>query len=124
MAEQQKPDQKTTEAPEAQKSSGTETNPGTPDTEAYGSSDGALAEAAGITEGEVHALRDDAGLNQLAGHDADVHAWSLTEAGKKFSKEEADRKKAAKTEEKAYSEQTDKNGRTEAEAKYAEAVKS
>ena len=99
------------------------TNTGTASKEAFASSDLALAEKAGVSEGEVKALRDDAGLNQHAGHEADLHAWSLTEAGKKFAKDAGDREKAEKEAAKKQSEHLNKDGLTKAEAKYREAVK-
>lgn len=98
-------------------------NPGTPDAGAYASGDLAVAENAGITEGEVKALRDDAGLNRLAGHEADIHAYSLTPEGKEYLSKEKERQAAAKEEAKKYDAQFDRNGLTEAEAKYREAVK-
>lgn len=98
------------------------TNPGTPSPEATESSDTSLAKNAGISEGDVHALRDDAGLNQLPGHESDIHAWSQSPAGKAYAEGEKDREKQYKAEEKAYKEQFSKDGLTEAEAKYKEAV--
>lgn len=59
------------------------------------SPDVVLAEKAGISEGEVKALRDNAGVNQLAGHEANIHAWSLTPEAKKFIDGEKDRNEAA-----------------------------
>lgn len=101
---------------------GTETNAGTPSSEAYQSADLAVAEAAGISEGDVKALRDDAGLNQSAGHESDIHAWAITEAGKEFAKGEKDRVKEAEAEAKSYSDYLNKDGLNKAEAAYAEAV--
>lgn len=89
---------------------------------AYETSDTQVAEEAGITEGEMHALRDDAGLNQLAGHDMDIHAWSESPQGKEWAEGEDDRVKKYEEEEKAYEEQFEKDGLREAEAKYAEVV--
>lgn len=113
---------KTTEAPEAGKTSGTDTNTGTPSSEAFASADVQAAEAAGITEGEIKALRDDAGVNQSAGHESDIHAWAQSTAGKAFKDSEKERKDAAKAEEKAYGEALNKAGLDEAAAKYREAV--
>jgi hypothetical protein len=97
---------KTTEAPETGKTTGdtadNDTNTGTPSAEAYASADLNVAEGAGISEGDVKALRDEAGLNQSAGHEMDIHAWATTEAGKQFAKSEKDRQKAAEDEEKSY----------------------
>lgn len=126
MADTSKPTSKTaaktTEAPEAGKTDGTETNSGTPSPESTDTADTALAKAAGITEGEVKALRDDAGLNQSAGHESDIHAWAASPAGKAFKDGEDDRKKAAKDEEKAYKDSLNKDGLDEAAVKYREAV--
>jgi colicin import membrane protein len=80
------------------------------------------AEEAEMTEGEVKALRADAGLDQLAGHEANVHAWEQSEAGQRFLEGEDDRLKQYEEEEKAYAEQTDDDGLNEAEARYFEAV--
>lgn len=99
-----------------------DTNPGTPSPEATASADVTVAAAAGISEGDVKALRDDAGLNQSAGHSSDIHAWAITPAGKEFAKGEKDRQAKAKEEEKSYSEALNKDGVNEAEAKYIEAV--
>lgn len=97
-------------------------NTGTPDPGAFDSADSAVGEASGLSEGEVKALRDDAGLNQLAGNEANTLAWETTPAGKEFLKGEKDRVKKYKEEAKAYDEATNKDGLTEAEAKYREAV--
>lgn len=98
------------------------TNSGTPAPESTDSADTALAAAAGISEGEVKALRDEAGLNQLAGHDMDIHAWQVSPAGKTWAEGEKDREKKYKDEEKSYKEQFEKDGLRPAEQKYAEAV--
>lgn len=97
-------------------------NPGTADAAATATADTALAEAAGISEGDVKALRDDAGLDQMAGHEGDIHAWAISPAGKAWAEGEKDREKAAKDEAKAYDEQFEKDDLREAEAKYKEAV--
>lgn len=105
------------------KSDDEKTNPGTPSAEATASADVAVANAAGITEGEVKALRDDAGVNQSAGHESDIHAWAVSEAGKKFAKETAkENEKAVKEEEKRYKDSLSKDGLDEAAVKYREAV--
>jgi hypothetical protein len=101
---------------------GQKTNPGTPDAESTDTADTAAAKAAGLTEGDIKALRDDAGLNQTAGHTGDILQWEQSPAGEEFKKGEKDRQKAAKEEEKRYSEQFNKDGLTEAEAKYVEVV--
>lgn len=107
----QKPDEK----PDDQK-----TNPGTPDAGAMSSADSVVADKAGLTEGEVKALRYEAGLNQLAGNEANTLSWESSPAGQEFLKGEKDRQKEAKDEAAAYNKATNKDGLTEAEAKYAE----
>jgi hypothetical protein len=97
-----------------------DTNPGTPDVEP--SADVQLAEKAGITEGEVKALRDEAGLNQSAGHNMDIHAYAVSAQGKEYAEGEKDRQEAYKAEEKAAKDALDKDGLNEFEAKYMEAV--
>lgn len=99
-----------------------DTNVGTPDPAATDTADTATARAAGISEGDVKALRDDAGLNQLPGHEANVHAWENSPAGKAWLKGEKDREKAAKNEAKQYEEQVNDDGLSEADAKYREVV--
>lgn len=81
-----------------------------------------VAVANDISEGEVKALRSDAGLDQLAGHEANVHAWEASAAGKEFLKGEKDRQKAIAEEAKARQAATNKDGLTESEAKYVEAI--
>jgi hypothetical protein len=100
-----------------------DTNPGTPDPSATASADVYVAEKAGLSEGDIKALRDDAGLNQSAGHDMDIHSWEATPAGQEFVKGERDRVKATEAEAKAFDAQTNKDGLNEFEAKYADAVK-
>lgn len=100
----------------------TKTNPGTPDPNTFASADVQVANAAGLSEGEVKALRDDAGVNQLPGNEANTLSWQATAAGKEYLDGEKDRQKKYKDEAKAYDEQTNKDGLTEAEAKYKEAV--
>lgn len=77
----------------------------------------------GLSEGETRALRADAGLNQSAGHNANVHAWEQTPAGQAFLDGEGDRQKALKDEAKTLSALTDDDGLDPAAAKYVEAVK-
>lgn len=86
------------------------------------STDSQVAAKAGLSEGEVKALRDDAGLNGLAGHGANLAAWEATEAGKEFVKGEKDRNKEAEEGAKAATKDLDDNGRSEAEKKYFEAT--
>lgn len=81
-----------------------------------------VAEQQGISEGEVKALRDDAGLDQSAGHEANVHAWESSASGQQFLKDEGKRQKAIKEEAKTVDEQTDKDGLDPAAAKYIEVV--
>lgn len=99
-----------------------EKNSGTADPAAFASDDARVGEASGLSEGEVKALRHDAGLNQSAGHTATVGAWEASPAGQEFLKGEKDRVKKYEAEAKEYDAQTNKDGLTEAEAKYAEAV--
>lgn len=97
-------------------------NTGTPNPESTDTADVHVARAAGISEGDVKALRDEAGLNQSAGHEMDLHAWASTEAGKQFAKEASEREKKEKEFEKSYSESFNKDGLNKAEVKYREAV--
>lgn len=108
MAENQKNDEKT--------------NPGTPDASATNTPDTQVAEKAGITEGEVKRLRNEAGLNQLAGNEANTSAWEASPEGQEYLKGEKDRQKKYEDEAKKYDEQTDKDGLTKAEAEYKEVV--
>lgn len=82
-----------------------------------------MGEAVGLTEGEVKALRHDAGLNQLAGNQANTLAWAASREGREFAKTAKEREKAAKEEEKAYKAQFDSDGLTESEKAYIEASK-
>ena len=77
----------------------------------------------GVSEGDIKALRDNAGLNQSAGHEANVHAWESSAAGKAFKDGEKDRQKALKDEAKSISEQTDDDNLDKGAAVYVEAVK-
>jgi hypothetical protein len=92
------------------------TNPGTPDRGTFTTADTAVADAAGLSEGEVKALRDNAGLNQLAGNEANTLAWESTPAGQEFLKGEN------KDEAKEYEESREKDSLSPAEVKYREAV--
>lgn len=123
MAEQQKSSDGGGSATPGTNDDAQKTNTGTPSREAYATADVQAAEAAGVSEGEIKALRDEAGVNQSAGHMADIHAWSQSEAGKAFKDSEKDRIKREKEVAKARSEATNKDGLTDAESKYIEAVK-
>ena len=62
-----------------------------------GSGDDAAAERAGMSEGELRALRDDAGINLLPGHEGTVHQWENSPEGKEWlegakKREEAEKK--------------------------------
>jgi hypothetical protein len=109
MAENQKPEQKT----ETTKTEPIVTTPST---------DAQAAAKAGVTEGEVKALRDDAGLNTLPGHEANVLAWEVSEDGKKFVKESKEAAKQAEADAKKTRESLDKDGLSEPEKKYREAL--
>lgn len=81
---------------------GTNQKDNSPDTDApqSGRQDATVAEAAGITEGELKALRSDAGLNQSAGHEANVLAWEASPAGQQFLAQEKERQEQVKRENK------------------------
>lgn len=79
--------------------------------------------AEGLPEGEVRALRADAGLDQSAGHEANVHAWEQSPAGQAFLAEEGDRQKAIKEEGKTLQALTNDDNLDEGAAKYVEAVR-
>lgn len=104
------------------KDDGSDSNVGTPDPNATTSADVQAAEAAGITEGEFKALRDEAGLNQSAGHMANIGSWEASAQGQEWLEGEDDRVKANEEEAEKYDEQTNDDGLTEAEAAYFEAV--
>lgn len=70
-------------------------------TAGVGNQDTFIADAAGLTEGEVRALRDNAGLNKLAGHQANVQAWEASPAGQAWLADESEREKQAKAEDEA-----------------------
>ena len=70
----------------------TTTGPGNQDTQ--------VAEAAGITEGEVKRLRYEADLNKSAGHEANIHAWEASQAGQEWLATEDDRQKQIEDERK------------------------
>jgi hypothetical protein len=111
---------KSTNSPAAQKTQ--EVEAGTDTAASASSAETQVAAALGVSEGEVKALRYEAGLDQLAGHEANVHAWEASAQGQEFLKTEKDREKAQKDEDKATDEQTDKDGLDEGAAKYQEAL--
>ena len=86
----------------------------TPDVEA--------AERADVSEGDIKALRDDAGLVRLPGNEGNVKVWEASEAGKAFLKGEAERVKQAEAAAKAAHADLDKDGLSEADKKYEETV--
>lgn len=74
-------------------------------------------------EGELRALRQDAGLNQLPGHGAHILSWEASEQGKEFLKGEKDRNKEAEEGAKKAHDGLDKdNDLSEPEKKYREAL--
>ena len=81
------------------------------------------ADAADLSEGDLHALRDDAGFNALPGHSASLPAWESSAQGKEFLKGEKERTKAAEEAAKAAHESLTDEGLSEAEKKYVETVK-
>lgn len=85
------------------------------------SADEQAAEALGVGEGEIRALRDDAGVNQSAGF-AHTLTWEASEGGKAYLADEDKRQKAIKDEVKANKDATDDDGLNEAERKYVEAL--
>lgn len=90
--------------------------------ETTGSAEVQVAEDQGISEGEVKQLRYEAGLDQLPGHEANVHAWEASEGGKKFLEDEGDRQKAIEEEAKSFDDQSDQDGLDEGAAKYQEVL--
>lgn len=81
-----------------------------------------VTEDTGLAEGDFNALRADAGMSQLPGHSGNLAQWEASEAGKEFLEGEDDNvKEAEEGAEKAH-EGLDEEGRTEAEAKFFEAV--
>lgn len=74
-----------------------------------------------LQEAEVRTLRQDAGLNQLAGHEANVLAWEKSPAGKAFLDSEKDRQKEIKEEGKRLSALTNDDNLDEGAVKYVEA---
>lgn len=88
--------------------------------------EGQAAENSGqkfLGEADVRTLRHDAGLDQLAGHEANVLAWQESDAGQAFLADEKDRQKEIKEEGKRLSELTNKDNLDEGAAKYVEVVK-
>lgn len=87
--------------------------------------DAQVAEAKSLDgEGAVRALRDDAGRNQLAGHEPQVGTWEASEDGKKFLADEKDRVKKDEEAAKAAADSLNKDGLNEADQKYAEVTES
>lgn len=79
------------------------------------------ADKAGLSEGELKALRDDAGMNQLPGNEANTLTWEQSEAGKAFVKEaNAQAKKDAEAAKETHKDL--KDDFSPAEQKYREAL--
>lgn len=76
---------------------------------ARGATDAESGAAVDLSEGEIKALRSDAGLNQSAGHEANVHAWEVTQGGQEYLRGEKDRLKAIKDEAKVLQAMTNDN---------------
>lgn len=92
-------------------------------TDADNTADVQAADAAGISEGEVKALRADAGLNELAGHQANITVWANSDAGKQFLADEKDRvKESEESAKKAHAPLDTDKDLSEAEKKYVETV--
>lgn len=89
---------------------------------AVDSPDVQAAAAAGISEGEVKALRDDAGVNFSAGHQANIQTWEASEQGQEFLKAQKERNKEAEEGVKKAHADLDKEGLSEADKKFAETV--
>lgn len=104
--------------PQTKKDQNQNDEPQVPLTEA--SPDVQVADKSGLTEGEVHALRKDAGFDQLPGHEPHVLAWEASAAGQEFVKGEKDRNKEAEEGAKSAHDVLDKDDQTEAEKKYRE----
>jgi hypothetical protein len=82
------------------------------------------AQRAGVKESEVKASRYDAGLDQLAGHQAHIDAWANSDEGKQFIADAKDAEKKVAEAEKTRQEAVDsKTGLSDAEKKYQEMVK-
>lgn len=74
-------------------------------------------------EVDLRGARDEAGLNQLAGHQAHIYEWANSEAGKQFiSNADKTFKEREQAVEEAQVKALDKDGLTEAEKKYQETV--
>ena len=78
------------------------------------------ADKAGVSEGDIKALRDESGLNQSAGHEANVAAWEASDEGKAFLATEKDRNKEAKAGAKEAADSAKEQ--SESEKAYTEAV--
>jgi len=96
--------------------------PGQVDPGATDNPDSAAAKEAGITEGDVKGLRDDANLNASAGHQANIDVWAASPAGKKWAEGEDERVQAEEQAEEAYQEQVNDDGLSPAVVEYQEAV--
>lgn len=83
-----------------------------------GSTDAEAGAEKGLSEGEVHGLRAEAGVNQSPGHTANLSSWEQTEGGKEFLKAENDRQKEHKAEIKEVEEATNKDNLDPAAEKY------
>jgi hypothetical protein len=92
-----------------------------PDTKS-GSAEVQVAGALGISEGEVKALRDDAGLDLLAGHEANVHAYEASAVGQEWLKGAKEREKAEQDEAKRIDALTNDDGVDPGAEKYQEAL--
>lgn len=66
-----------------------------------GNQDTQIAEAAGLSEGDVKGLRLDAGLDQLAGHEGNVLAWEASQEGQAWLAGEDERQKQVEAENEA-----------------------
>lgn len=89
-------------------------------TKSGGSGTDDAAERAGMSEGEFRALRDDAAINRLPGHEGTIHQWENSDEGKKWMD---DAKKREEAEKKTAEAVEASNAETqEATDKYLEAV--
>jgi hypothetical protein len=106
----------------AAKKQNTEQTAGQIDPSVTDNPDSVVAREAGLTEGDVKALRDDANLNASAGHMANIDVWAASPAGKADAEAEKDRVKAEKDALKQYQEQVNDEGLSPAVVKYQEVV--
>lgn len=103
-------------------SDGNETTVDDPQARASSGLDSEVAVTTGLTEGEIKALRDEAGLNQSAGHTPNLLAWEATQAGQDFLSSEKQRQTAVKEEAKRLQSATNDDGLDPAAAKYVEVL--